>query len=125
MKIAVLGWARHLVSATTSDSERAVHAVVANGWQRVALCGEPCPNGFADIAKSPNPSGPYPVCRTCEGLVLDALGVTSTPIEDLRVLLRRSPSAERDSAIRSRLASMGPLSRAEGAAMVARAGVSL
>lgn len=126
MKIQVIGWARQLVSITTSDAERRVHAVVKkDGWQHVAMCGAPCPNGFADMKPSHDSRSPYPVCRECEGLYLDALGVRSILIEDLRILIGRhaaSPESVR-ACMRKTLAAMSPLSRAEGLAMIQRAGI--
>lgn len=128
MKIQILGWARHLVSITTSDAERRVHAVVKkDGWQHVAMCGEPCPNGFADMKPSHDANSPYPVCRECEGLYLDALGIRSSPVEDLRILIGRHAAAPEPGCarIRKALAAMSPLSRVEGLAMVRKAGIAL
>lgn len=70
----IVGWGRHLVTTTTTDAERLLHAIErCDGYRRVAACGAPCPNGFKD--HTPAPVNGEPRCRACEDITLNLLGV--------------------------------------------------
>jgi hypothetical protein len=74
VKREIVGWGRHLVSFTASPAERSLHAIEKrNGWERVAACGAPCPNGFKDLVSSPVEGKER--CHKCEGIVLDLLTI--------------------------------------------------
>lgn len=71
VKREIVGWGRHLVTVTTTDAERRMHAIERrNGWERVAACNAPCPNGFKDFSDAPDRG---PRCPTCEAIELDLL----------------------------------------------------
>lgn len=77
VKREIVGWGRHLVSITATAKERAFHAIECrNGWERVAACGAPAPNGFRDVSAAPPRGDSFsPRCRACEGIALDLIGV--------------------------------------------------
>jgi hypothetical protein len=74
VKREIVGWGRHLVTITTSPAERSLHAIERrNGYERVAACGAPCPNGFKDHVAAPADGESRR--RRCEGIALDLFGV--------------------------------------------------
>lgn len=63
VKREIVGWARQFATVTTTNAERAAHAVERrDGYRYVAACGEPTINGFGHTETIPPAHDRCPAC---------------------------------------------------------------